>query len=202
MSSILWISGKTCSFLPLTTYCPQLETKHYTKTSRQKHVRYCMILQQYKEQQVPRRYSRGRWSNRWKSGPVARFESTPSRKWISIFDLSRWQLILRAWNSVTGERPWPSWTVTAQISRSRQSSFHSRAYVKMRPVSPGLYRPPSLPLAWPVCPFVTSSTLTHSSSVCSSVCLPSSINLLSVHFTKTPLSPLIFSHPSRLLFLP
>lgn len=108
----------------------------------------------------------------------------------------------RAWNSVTGERPWPSWAVTAQISRSRQSSFYSRAYVKMRPVSPGLYRPPSLPLAWPVCPFVTSSTLTHSPSVCSSVCLPSSINLLSVYFTKTPLSPLIFSHPSRLLFLP
>lgn len=133
---------------------------------------------------------------------VARFEFTPSRKWISIFDLSWWQLVLQAWNSVTGERPWPSWAVTAQISRSCQSSFHSRAYVKIRPVSLGLYRHLSLLLTWPACLFVTSSTLTHSQSVCSSVCLSSSINLLSVRFSKTTLSPLIFNHPLRLLCLP
>lgn len=45
-----------------------------------------------------------------------------------------------AQNGVTGERPPPSWAVTAQISRSCQSSFHSRAYVKTRPASPGLCR--------------------------------------------------------------
>ena len=64
-----------------------------------------------------------------------------------------------------------------------------------------------LPLAWPARPFVTSSALTHSPSVCSSVCLSSSINLPTVGFDKKkqkkpPLSSLIFSHPSGLLCLP
>lgn len=72
----------------------------------------------------------------------------------------------------------------------------------MRPVSLGLYRRLSLPLAWSACLFVTSSTLTHSPSVCSSVCLSSSINLFSAYFSKTTLSPLIFSHPLRLSCLP
>lgn len=48
----------------------------------------------------------------------------------------------------------PSWAVTAQISSSCQSSFHSRAYVKTRPVSPGLCRAssPSSSLTWlPIC---------------------------------------------------
>lgn len=60
-----------------------------------------------------------------------------------------------------------------------------------------------LPLAWPARPFVTSSALTHSLSVCSSVCLSASINLPTVRFNqKTPPSSLIFSHPSRVLCLP
>lgn len=172
-------------FLPLTSFCTQLQRKACRKWLPTKS---CPALCDFiAMQRGTGRQVRPAWQrDTWNRGPAARFESTPSRKWSSISDLSWWQLVLRAWSRVTGECLWPSWAVTAQISRSCQSSFHSRAYVKMRPVSLGWYRRLSLPLAWPACLFVTSSTLTHSPSVCSSVCVSSSINLLSLGFTKTP----------------
>lgn len=67
----------------------------------------------------------------------------PIRERISSCDLSWWQLILWARYSVTGEHPWPSWAATAQISKICQSSFHSRAYVKMKPVQASLPSPGS-----------------------------------------------------------
>ena len=110
-------------------------------------------------------------------------------------NLDLWPILVAACppglKSVTGESLWPSWAVTAQISRSCQSIYHSGAYVKMRPVSPGPYRRLS-PFPSLTCMFVTSSTLTHYPSVCSSVCLSSSINL------AQPASP---KHPSVLWYL-
>lgn len=185
------------SFLPLTVYSTALTTIGRQKKERICRCDFIVVQKTTGAKQV--HYSRGRQSDRMKPGLVAHFESTPGRKWMSIYGLSCWQLILWTWNSVTGERH-EQW----QLRLAGHANLHftpkhmSRwGLLPFGCTSLFLFPQPDLPARLSR---LTLSLARHP-SVHLFVCHPPSISYQCTSL-KLHLRTLIFSHPFGLLFLP
>lgn len=136
----------------------------------------------------------------WASGPLG---NHPQRR----MNLDLWPFVLAAHPPDLEERDRWAFCNHYELWQLRLAALANLHFTPEHmsgrgPYPLGCAGPPPPPLAWPACLFVTSSTLTLPPSVCSSICLSSSINLFPVYFTKTSPQPSNIQPSIQALILP